>query len=434
MPTVLLLLIVLIGLAPVGLVLDGPLALGIGCGQLAAAMIVVANRIKPGEAAHLRAALRPVAVAAMLPTIVMVFQVVPLPISFRLSNPIWQSAAATLGQPLLGSITIDTGSTVLSLCRYLAWLAVGFLACTVSIDRQRAEWVLLATTCMASLVAVLLIFNGAGLLPWLSYSNDAFAHGGALDAAALGIILSTVCLVRVYERFETRQFGDGRSVQQFAIGVAIFAAGFAICATAIAFSDSGNILFAAGAGLATFIGVVVVRRLGLGPWIGLALAVAACLAAGKIVIEKTNETSSGILVRFAEASPSSRALAERMIADSTWTGSGAATYRSLAPIYQERDDLASDLGPPGAAAEMAVEWGRPMLVAAGVAAITLIVMLLRAGLRRGRDSFYPSAGAGVCVALLISAFGNDGLLGSTVQILAGCVLGLALAQSRGRVV
>jgi Flp pilus assembly protein TadB len=59
-------------------------------------------------------------------------------------------------------------------------------------------------------------------------------------------------------------------------------------------------------------------------------------------------------------------------------------------------------------------------------------MLLRAGMSRGRDSFYAAAGASAVVALLIMAFGNPGLFATSVLIIVATVLGLALAQSRSR--
>jgi hypothetical protein len=65
-----------------------------------------------------------------------------------------------------------------------------------------------------------------------------------------------------------------------------------------------------------------------------------------------------------------------------------------------------------------------------VAAVVLAGMLLRAAMSRGRDSFYAAAAASTVVALLILAFGNPGLFGTSVLIIVATVLGLAVAQSR----
>lgn len=429
MRTALLCLICLIGMAPVVLFLDGPLTLGIWSAVLAAALVVVGTVLRPGEATHLGMLVRPVAIAVAIPAILMVLQAVPMPSFSRLPNPTWESAADALGQPLTGSISIDTGSTLLSLCRYLAWLAVALLAGALTIDRQRAERVLLAATAASVLIAALLIVNDAAGLAWLDQASDGIARGGALDAAALGAILSAACAVRAYERFETRR--ADRSAFRLAQNVAACIAGLAVCATAIALGDPGNALFAAAAGLGTLLGVVLVRRLGLGLGGALAIAAVGCLLAVGIGTER-GQSGSDVTLRFAAQSSPSMTITRRMLADSPWTGTGAGTYHDLVPIYRGFDDLANVLDPPSVAAQIALEWGQLLLWAAVLAAAALIVMLLRAALRRGRDSFYSAAGASALVALLISAFGNAGLFGTSVLILTGTVLGLAVAQSRSR--
>jgi len=51
-------------------------------------------------------------------------------------------------------------------------------------------------------------------------------------------------------------------------------------------------------------------------------------------------------------------------------------------------------------------------------------------LLRGRDYVYSSAGAGCIIALLISLFANDGILGLTASLMISVVCGLAFAQSQ----
>jgi hypothetical protein len=58
--------------------------------------------------------------------------------------------------------------------------------------------------------------------------------------------------------------------------------------------------------------------------------------------------------------------------------------------------------------------------------------LLRGALQRGRDSFYPAAGAASLVTLLLLAFGEAAVLATGVAVIAASVLGLAAAQSRSR--
>ncbi len=427
-------LVALIGMAPVVLTLDGPLTLGVEFALLALALVIAAKGLRPNEVPPLRLLIPGIAIWAAVPPILMAFQVVPLPITSRLSNSIWQSAATALGQSLTGSISVDTGSTLLSLCRYFAWLGVLLLTCTIAVDRQRAEKVLFAATAVTAVIGLLLITNDVLGLAWLDKQHDLVERGGALNAAVLGIILAAACVVRTYERFETRQAEDDRSAHRLASSVLVSCGMFAVCAGAIALSDVGNTLLAAAAGLATLLGIVFVRRLGLRGWGGLAVALGGCAIAIWIVADTMSEGRADFTVRFAPPPSPSSAITERMLTASRWIGTGAGTYHALVSIYREPNDPVSDLQPPTAAAEIAVEWGRPLLWAGAVAAVAFAGMLLRAAMSRGRDSFYAAAGASTVVALLILAFGNPGLFATSALILVATVLGLAVAQSRSRTV
>jgi hypothetical protein len=53
-------------------------------------------------------------------------------------------------------------------------------------------------------------------------------------------------------------------------------------------------------------------------------------------------------------------------------------------------------------------------------------------LQRGRDSFYPTAGASCIVLLSLEAFCDAALLEKSATIIACAVIGLALAQSISR--
>ena len=61
-----------------------------------------------------------------------------------------------------------------------------------------------------------------------------------------------------------------------------------------------------------------------------------------------------------------------------------------------------------------------------------IAALVRAALRRGRDSFYPALGAGCLLALLIEGVANSGMFTPAVSILGPVIAGLGIAQSTGR--
>lgn len=417
--------------APVFLLADGPVMLGIWCAVLAPGLLSVAITLRPGEGGHLGSLIRPLVVIAIIPVIAILIQAMPLPSAFQFNNPIWQGAERALGQHVSGRISVDVGATIISLCRYLAWLGTGVVACAVTVDRKRAEWVLYALTTATACVAALLIVNAAGDLRWLDVAHGQ-AHGGAQDAAALGLVLTAASAVRAYERFETRRATEAKLAVKLLLQLCGCVGLFIINAIAITIGDDGNGFFAGVAGLAVFLGIVVIRRLGLGFWGGLAIAIIGCALTLGIVHRNVSKNASDITVSFTAQPAASKTVAERMLADSSWLGTGAGTYRSMVAIYRNQNAGADVLDPPSAAAELAIEGGRPTLWFVMAVAAAMAILLFGAGLKRGRDSFYSSAGAAVLISLMISAFGNAGLFEITIQIMTGSIFGLALAQSRSR--
>jgi hypothetical protein len=65
-------------------------------------------------------------------------------------------------------------------------------------------------------------------------------------------------------------------------------------------------------------------------------------------------------------------------------------------------------------------------------AIGLVVNLYRGALVRGRDSFYPAAGAACTIIILGQAFCDSSLLQSGVAVVGGIMIGVGLAQSVSR--
>jgi hypothetical protein len=116
-----------------------------------------------------------------------------------------------------------------------------------------------------------------------------------------------------------------------------------------------------------------------------------------------------------------------MLSDAKWGGSGAGSFEALLPIYR---DTADSLEIPTAAAIIAIEMGRPFLWICVIVALMGASTLFRRALLRGRDYVYSSAGAGCIIALLISLFANDGILGLTPSLMISVVCGLAFAQSK----
>jgi hypothetical protein len=130
------------------------------------------------------------------------------------------------------------------------------------------------------------------------------------------------------------------------------------------------------------------------------------------------------------ASPDAISVARRILSDTSWPGTGAATYAPLLPIYQELGSSVTKA--PSTTSAFAIELGWPMALFTIAATIGLIAILYRGALVRGRDSFYPAAAAACTIIILGQAFCDTSLLHSCVAVVGDAVIGLGLAQSVSR--
>ena len=432
MSTARLILVALILATPTILLLDGAVVDGILAAVTAGTLTIVAMTIPPGETEHLVTLTRPAAAIAVIPLIWMVVQILSLN-ALGLANPIWESAQVALGHPVSGSISIDPGTTLVALTRYLSTLAVTLLSAAVAVDRQRCEWILFAAVGATALIAIVLLSHDVLGLHFLS-ENSGSPRDEAVDCVALGVIISATAAIRTFERYETRRNDPTRSVPVLKQTAAACGAALVLCCMALFFNAAINAIFAIIGGVLMLIAVGVIRRFG-GDTRGFStIALPAVIAVVLLIANAPGVRTVDLSLGFA-THPSSLSvlLTQRILADVPWTGIGAGNFAAISPIYRDIEDAATIVAPTAAAA-IVVELGRPMLWAI-VAAITGAAgVLLRAALRRGRDSFFPAAGASTLVTLLILSFGNAGLFGTAISIIAAAVIGSGLAQSKSRTV
>jgi hypothetical protein len=201
-----------------------------------------------------------------------------------------------------------------------------------------------------------------------------------------------------------------------------------ICLSAILINANTILLFAALFGVGTLIGVLAIRRWRLDLWgqTGVA-ALAAVAVVGFFAIAPAKKDADPTIALSAQDQNYSSI--ERMLSDTKWEGSGAGTFEALLPIYRDTDEVdSSEI--PTAAATIAIEMGQPFLWTCVVVFLMGASTLFRRALLRGRDYIYSSAGAGCVIALLISLFANDGILGLSASLMISVLCGLAFAQSR----
>jgi hypothetical protein len=412
----------LIALMPALVMVDGILANGVVSAIVAVAMMTVVLTLDTSELNRFSRLLGPTAfIVLFIPCLWMLLQV--LPISIRsLANPIWVSTATALDQPFVGAISLDISATLLSLARYCAILAAAFVTATVTLDKQRAESVLTLLTGIAALIAAELIGYNLGYLRLPGYEHLG-ERADATIIAIIGFILSCATTIRAYEHLDRTRHRKSRMMAIVAASASM--AALFICLSAILISGDPVLFLAALFGAGIPIAVLAIRRWRLGPLGQAGIAALAAVAVfGFFAAVPAKNDADPILALSTQGQISS---IERMLSDAKWGGSGAGSFEALLPIYR---DTADSLEIPTAAAIIAIEMGRPFLWICVIVALMGASTLFRRALLRGRDYVYPSAGAGCIVALLISLFANDGILGLTPSLMISVVCGLAFAQSK----
>ena len=426
-----LVLALLILTTPAMLLFDGPIIHGLVIAAAAISVAIVAVRTRPGEAHFLLSLVRPLAIIAAFPAVWLLFQVLPLD-AVGLANPIWESAAAALGQSLSGSVSIDPGATLIALARYLSLVGIAFVAAAVAINRKYAEGILYLVTATASLIGLVVCAISLRVFTFLS-NSDGSAINAATDIACLGIIFAAASGFHTFERWKMQRLSQGRSTVWRALAFVASLAAIAICCLTVIVAATGEAYFAVTCGSATLAIAVVVRRFRLGPWGYSAIVSVALLVALAAIALQPGDRKMDLTLAFAtRASASLIALTQRTLMETSWTGTGAGTYAAILPTYRGVDELAAGTIAPTAAAKIAVEMGRPFFWAILAAAIALATTLLRGASRRGRDSFYSAAGASCIVTIVLLAFGDVTVSSTPVLVTASVVVGIAIAQSKSR--
>jgi hypothetical protein len=425
--------LVLIVFCPVVLVFDRVLLVDFVPIAVAAGLAMVALRSNSTERQRASEVAWTLVLAAVVLGVWILVQLLPLPISTtpplswltQFTHPVWTSAADALQRPMVGWITVDTGVTLVALVKILALLGAALLTLAVTMDRGRAEIVLVGLTIASATVATIVTLVGV-------FDIDSFtARSEALDVSCVGLVLSAACGALVYDRWKSRTHHKrDRNQFRFDIVGTIAVGAFLVSLVAILAAHSGSLLFAASGGFGTFCAVVIVRRLALGRWGAIAIGATAIVIGIALVLGAAG-TNPDPRLAFVRANAVSLELTQRILADSPLFGTGAGTFASLVPIYRPSETGTEKLDAVTAAAKVSIELGRPMLWLSVAAAVIAALVLLRASLHRGRDYFHAAAGAAILVTATTLAFVNVGLVGTAPSLLLAIALGLALAQAKG---
>lgn len=420
----LVLVVLLIDATPAFLIMGESFAPGIATATVAVAGLIVACTLRRSDRDDLQKFFPSLAIAASVPIGWMLIQILPLA-NLQWAHPVWQSAAAVLDGSIVGSISIDRGLTLIVLCKYASAVAIMLVVAAVAVDRHRAKWILVALTGATTIIGLVVAIQAIAGVKLFNDLSEGGSHESAMDSITLGAVLCATAIVRTVDGRE-----NASATLEAALAPSLTA--FAICATTLVCFASSSALFALGFGLATLLGVIAVRRFGLSSWGVAGIASMMVLAAFCIVASQPGIYTSDPALALASAAPSDVSVTERMLADGTWTGSGAGSFQALAPIYQDPDDLVRHTGAPTLAAAIALELGRPALW--GILALALwgTVLLLRGGLNRRRNFFYPAGGASCLLTATLLGFSSPGLSSTPAMIILATSLGLGFAQSKNR--
>lgn len=424
MTAVFTILVLLIAVTPVLTITGGVVAEGLLLATTAIAVALLVLTATAGELRRLGTLLAPVAPIALIPCVWMLLQIAPVPA--MLAHPAWASAAAALDKPLHGTISLDTGATLLSLSRYWLALATMVVAAAVALDRQRAETILFLSTAAAVSIAAGLIGFDLGALRFAEI-DPAAQRGQMLTIAVIGLVLSCATGIRFYESHRMVRAAHGKPDASPIMAAVASTVAVVICLYAVAIDPA--LLPAAACGVLALIGLVVIRRSRLGVWGQSGIAAAAVVVVIALFAASPANRAVDLTLSLSGQSQVALAAAERMLSDAAWTGTGAGTFEALLPIYHDVD-AAAETTAPTAAAAVAITMGRPFLWILVVVTLLGAWSLFRRAVKRGREYAYAGAGAACIVAILIASFANAGIFGLAALLLASVVCGLALGQSR----
>jgi hypothetical protein len=359
-------------------------------------------------------------IVAVVPAVWIVIQLLPTPLG---AHSIWTNANEAMGQHSWGHISVDLGRTILALTFYLTNVALILVCIFVARDRRRAELILFALTAITAIAVVGLLIGKWGIISGATVSDETLS-----GLSALGILLSLASAVRTIERHEGESSKGTKQRENIRIALIAIGAGLIIDVIGLGIAAPLNVILVVLFGIIYFGSVQVIRRADLGNWAALMLVGTMVIAAAMIVVWRydfTREISAWF--QFASASSADAiSITQRMLSDSRWTGTGAGTFAAMLPIYQ---DLGHSIAqPPSTISGFAVELGLPMTLFVIALAAWLTVILYRASLSRGRDSFYAAAAAAGVVIILGEAFCDSSLLNASVAVLGDALIGLGLAQ------
>jgi hypothetical protein len=420
------LLVISIAVVPALVFLDGRVANSVTAALAAAAFAFVGISARAADVSDAAQVTRYLKLAAAVPAIWMVLQV--LPTSFPgMSHSIWITANEALNRPSWGHISVDIGRTIEALITYLANASLIVVSIFVTKERQRAERILLVLTAVTMLTTIALLIAKWGGPIATATPNELNEILSAISSQ--GIILSLTTGTLAVDRYESKLAVPTRPTQNIQMAFALSGTGLLVCIAGLATSATLNIGLTVAFGVLTFGSVQGIRRAGLAGWATGMFVATMIIAAAMIILWRYDSLRAiSPFLQFATSASADAILtAQRILSDTGWLGTGAATYASMVSIYGS-----SVTSAPSSVSAFAIELGWPVTLLTIAAAMGSVVVLYRGAIIRRRDSFFPAAAAASAIISLGQAFCDTSLLHSCIYVIGDAVIGLGLAQSVSR--
>ncbi|WP_076862313.1 hypothetical protein [Bradyrhizobium mercantei] len=412
---------ILIGASiPLGLI-DASFATGLVGAATSLGLLASLAAIRPGELSFLKSVAGPAVAVALVPMVWIILQMLPLP---GLAHPVWKFAGETLGAPLGGSITIDTGASLGALLLWLALLSLVITAAAIAIDARRADMVARSIAATAAAAALILLLLSDPIKAWLGAALDEKANGFVI-VVLVGVPLS---LARA---LDSGGHADRRTAARLAQLRWLLAAGALFCAASACWYGRRGAAIALAAGIALVLMTFAARKLHLHRWSSAGAAAAIALIALATAIANRHPDVA-LATAFVQAPDDLVQSTHNLLADLPALGSGAGTTARLASTYMDWQGITTRPVVATSAAALIAQFGSAMFWT--LVAVTVVgIAAFTAGARnRGRDWCYPAATAAALLTLLLAAFTLPELPALPGVIVLGAVIGTGLAQRISR--
>lgn len=368
-----------------------------------------------------------------------------------LHHPLWAEAAAVLGRPLEGAISLDPAETLSEATRFLAYGGVFWLAMQFGGRDGRARamlWVIVVAVAANAAYGLLVHASGARSVLWFpkwAYQNvvtGTFVNRNHF-ATYLGLAL-VVAMTFLIE--ELRRVSAGISLRTIAglvrVSEAMSAKLFvlvglvALLGTAAILTGSRGGIAAIGAGLAALLaGIALSSKVSGGrvARLGIVLACGALLAllvSGEILVQRL-QGGEGIHERLALYGATAEA-----VADAPVMGTGPGTFADLFMAYRPESIGVTRLRlwydhAHNTYLEVALESGLPTLAVLLLMAAHALRVYARGARARRHNDLLPAIGIGATALVAFHALFDFSLEIPAVAVTYLAIAGIAYAQSFG---